>query len=211
MRIGLTFEADPYADQAKSKTRPDMAWGRRHTWQSWRNRYYKNRDRFDRRIAELVKKYPPSEDNNARYNRGNPRCKKHSAQVHLDEDEGTSEGESSEDLDEDVELVDDGIGARLHSPSGRQQVPSDGGTSPSVPQKRRRVHTDRNEVIYPNVEPATGRPAKRSARLGNGSVQHHIAQGSSSLDRGKRRTIARKSSAFTRPMQSPTMSSDRTE
>ena len=150
--------------------RPDMSWGLRHTWQSWRNRYKKNRERVDRRIAELVKEHPLSEDNNTRYNHGNRRCKKHSAQVYLDEDDGASEEDSIEDLNGDVELVDDGVGARLRSPSG-QQVPSDTGTSPSVPQKRRRVQNDRNEVTYSSTEPATGRPAKRSAALGTRPLQ----------------------------------------
>lgn len=38
----------------KPATDPRYAWADRHTWQSWRERYKKNKDRLDKMIAQIV-------------------------------------------------------------------------------------------------------------------------------------------------------------
>ncbi|KDQ59927.1 hypothetical protein JAAARDRAFT_33515 [Jaapia argillacea MUCL 33604] len=54
---------------AQGKARKKMAWTRRHTWQSWRERYIKNSERMDALIDECVKDYPPLKDGSGQYHR----------------------------------------------------------------------------------------------------------------------------------------------
>lgn len=42
-------------------------WVRRHTWQSWRNRYVKDQDRFDPKIDRFVKRNPHYKEGKGRY------------------------------------------------------------------------------------------------------------------------------------------------
>ena len=41
---------------------PGYAWVVRHTWQSWRERYKKNAQRLDKRIAVIVDEKDPSQE-----------------------------------------------------------------------------------------------------------------------------------------------------
>jgi len=68
-------------------------WAKRHTWQSWRDRYYKNKEEFDRKIRKYQKKHginpiqPPKAFSSAR--------RKRARDEHSDsnsEEEGESEG-----------------------------------------------------------------------------------------------------------------------
>ena len=42
-------------------------WAKRHTWQSWRNRYKKNQTEFDERINDHLRIYPPHPDGKGEY------------------------------------------------------------------------------------------------------------------------------------------------
>jgi hypothetical protein len=51
----------------QAQENPDMAWVKRHSWQSWRERYRKRQDIFDPRIERYVELDPPRDDGKGRF------------------------------------------------------------------------------------------------------------------------------------------------
>lgn len=84
-------------------------WSRTHTWQSWRDRYYKNAEEFDRKIKAYQKKHGILDEEPAKLKKGKDKV----VNVVKEEEEG-----------EDVEkVVDEGPAA----PGKRKRGPVDEG------------------------------------------------------------------------------------
>jgi hypothetical protein len=75
-------------------------WARRHTKDAWRERYRKNRDRLDERIADIVKEDPPVPNEKGRY-----KFRRHGRTDQDDElnadDDGLERGDSATDNEDD--------------------------------------------------------------------------------------------------------------
>lgn len=92
----------------------------RHTWQSWRNQYVKNKQYFDAEIARLVNLHPEYQDKRRTYPKVRYPLRQRTA-VQLEEEE-----EGEEDDEDEIELAREGQeqqNVRSPSPaaSGHQQ------------------------------------------------------------------------------------------
>lgn len=80
--------------QAASDETGDFDFYRRHTWESWRNHYNKNRKRLDYEIDEYVKTIPMHLRNKGRDHRSSHLNKLYKFQA---DEEETEEGKSEDD------------------------------------------------------------------------------------------------------------------
>ncbi len=72
-------------------------WVRRHTWQSWRNRYVKNQEELDPKIDKYLKENPHCKEGKGRYRLSRTNRQKRRAQSEEDDDEDEDEEEDDED------------------------------------------------------------------------------------------------------------------
>jgi hypothetical protein len=112
----------------------EFAWARRHTAQSWRNRYVKNKDSFDEDIAQFLLDHRPNPQAEYPYD---VRLQKHYL---AEEDEESSEHESDIDEDEDEidQLIEDTPPPESR-PLKRSLRPSRGGAAAEGRKEKRRV------------------------------------------------------------------------
>ena len=148
---------------------PELEWAKRHTWQSWRERYRKNRERLDPVIDELVKKRPPPTDGKGLfpYDR---RANKHRLNAFMraqmreeDEDEDDDEegefrwmhsDEEEEGMDyDDYNDVPSGVEVPRRNPK-RQTRPGPRERTASPAESRGRARTDARSARSGRIPPS---------------------------------------------------------
>ncbi len=115
---------------AESKTtngvqRPEYAWAKRHTVQSWQEHYKKNREHLDEMVAAIVAEHPPPADGKCLYPYCRKRTKRNVRLEIIDVD-----GDEIEEVQPAVELEVD---------EGEEEAEEEAVVQLLTPRKRRRL------------------------------------------------------------------------
>ncbi|KAJ7672521.1 hypothetical protein DFH06DRAFT_94539 [Mycena polygramma] len=130
-------------------------WAKRHTWQSWRERYKKNQAWFDARITALAAKIKPALHQRYHLNRNAPRRSSAKRNRYNEMDSAEEEEEEEEDELEDDEVVE----VRDTGATSRKRPISGSGSGQRDAKKQRRG------PISPHTDGAQHRRPPRMARI----------------------------------------------